>query len=70
MLVGIPNYYSARFLLKAVGQVPAVVAYPTYSVATIVVISIVGMICFKEKLTKRQQAAIGLILIALVFLNI
>lgn len=70
ILVGIPNYYSARFLLKAVGQVPAVVAYPTYSVATIVVISIVGMICFKEKLTKRQQAAIGLILIALVFLNI
>ena len=70
ILVGVPNYYSARFLLKAVGQIPAVVAYPTYSVATIVVISIVGMICFKEKLTKRQQAAIGLILIALVFLNL
>lgn len=70
ILVGVPNYYSARFLLKAVGQIPAVVAYPTYSVATIVVISIVGMICFKEKLTKRQQAAIGLILVALVFLNI
>lgn len=70
LLVGIPNYYSARFLLKAVGEVPAVIAYPTYSVATIVVISMVGVICFKEKLTKRQQAAIGVILVALVLLNI
>lgn len=70
LLVGIPNYYSARFLLKAVGEIPAVIAYPTYSVATIVVISIVGVICFKEKLTKRQQAAMGMILLALVLLNI
>ncbi len=70
LLVGIPNYFSARFLLKAVGEVPAVVAYPTYSVATIVVISLVGMLCFKEKITKRQQAAIGIILVALVLLNV
>lgn len=70
LLVGIPNYFSARFLLKAVGEVPAVVAYPTYSVATIVVISVVGMLCFKEKITKRQKTAIGIILIALVLLNI
>ena len=70
LLVGIPNYFSARFLLKAVGEVPAVVAYPTYSVATIVVISVVGMLCFKEKITKRQQVAIGIILVALVLLNI
>lgn len=70
LLVGIPNYFSARFLLKAVGEVPAVVAYPTYSVATIVVISLVGMLCFKEKITKRQQVAIGVILVALVLLNI
>lgn len=70
LLVGIPNYFSARFLLKAVGEVPAVVAYPTYSVATIVVISVVSMLCFKEKITKRQQTAIGIILVALVLLNI
>ena len=70
VLVGIPNYFSARFLLKAIGEVPAVVAYPTYSVATIVVISLVGMLCFKEKITKRQQAAIGIILVALILLNV
>ena len=29
ILIGIPNYYSARFLLKSLSFVPAVVAYPT-----------------------------------------
>lgn len=70
LIIGIPNYYSARFLLKALSSVPAVVAYPTYSVATIVVISITGMIFFKEKISLKQKIAIGIILVALVLLNI
>lgn len=68
VFVGIPNYYSARFLLKALGSVPAVVACPTYSVATIFVISLIGVLCFKERLSKKQTYAMALILIALVFL--
>ena len=70
LLLGIPNYYSARFLIKALGTVPAVVAYPTYSVATIVVITVAGLLFFHEKLSKRQ--IIGMIIIAgaLVLLNL
>lgn len=70
LIIGIPNYYSARFLLKALGTVPAVVAYPTYSVATIVLVSLTGMLIFKEKISLRQKLAIGIILVALVLLNI
>lgn len=70
LLVGIPNYYSARFLLKSLGPVPAIVAYPTYSVATIVVVSVVGVVAFKEKMSARRGAAIGMILVALVMLNV
>lgn len=70
LLVGIPNFYSARFLLRALSTVPAVIAYPTQSVATIVVISAVGVLFFKEKITKRQLIALGGILLALVLLNI
>lgn len=69
LLIGIPNYYSARFLLKAVGSIPAVVAYPTYSVATIITITTVGILVFKEKINRRQMAALAGILVALVFLN-
>lgn len=69
-VLGIPNYYSVRFLTKAVSQIPAFITFPTYSVASIVVISIAGMVFFKEKLSKNQKYGIGIILLALVLLNI
>ena len=70
LLLGVPNYYSARFLIKALGTVPAVVAYPTYSVATIVVITAAGLLFFHEKLTKRQIIGMAVIAAALVLLNL
>lgn len=68
-LLGVPNYFSARFLLKALGEIPAVVAYPTFSIGTIAVITLTGLILFKEKITKLQLFAIGLIAVAVVLLN-
>lgn len=70
LLVGVPNYFSARFLLLSLSAVPAVVAYPTYSVGTIVLITLVGRAVFAEKLSRRQLAAMGVILLALVLLNV
>ena len=69
-LVGIPNYYSARFLLASLSSVPAVIAYPTVNVGTIVAVSLCGMMLFKEKLSRRQWIAMGVILAALVLLNL
>ena len=69
-LIGLPNYFSARFLLKSVEAIDAVIVYPTYSVGTILMVSIIGVLCFKEHLTGKQKIAIGFILLALVFLNI
>lgn len=68
-MLGVPNYFSARFLLKALGELSAVVVYPTFSIGTIAVITLTGMIVFKEKLTKLQMFAIALIAIAVVLLN-
>lgn len=70
LLIGIPNYYSARFLLKALKFVPAVVAYPTYSVAGILLVTAAGILFFKERISRKQAAAITIILIALILLNI
>lgn len=70
LLIGIPNYFSARFLLLALNKLPAVLVYPTYSVATLMVITLAGVCFFKERLGKRQWSAIGIILVALVMLNI
>ncbi len=70
ILLGVPNYFSASFLLKALNDLAAVIVFPTYSVATVVVITLTGLLIFKEKLSKKQWIAMGLILVALVLLNI
>ena len=70
ILLGVPNYFSARFLLKALNKLAAVVVFPTFSVATVVVITLTGLMIFKEKLSKKQWIGIGMILVALVLLNI
>ena len=68
-LVGIPNFFSARFLLMALDYLPAVIVYPTYSVATILVVTLAGIGLFKERLRRSQWAALAIILAALVMLN-
>lgn len=67
--VGIPNYFSSRFLLGALKTVPAVVVFPVYSTATILIISATGILAFGETLSRRKAIALGLILGALVLLN-
>lgn len=69
-LIGIPNFLSSKFLLSALATVPAVVAYPTFSVATLLVITLIGVLAFREKLRSYQWAALAAILVALVMLNV
>ncbi len=68
--LGLPNYFSARFVLRALTELPAVIVYPTFSVASVVVLTLAGVLFFKEKLSRREWVGIGLILSALIFLNI
>lgn len=70
LIIGIPNYFSARFLLRSLSAVPAVVVYPTYSVGTIIMTTLVSMILFREKLTRQRIIALAIILCALVLLNL
>ncbi len=68
--IGIPNFFSSKFLLAALNELPAVVVYPTFSVATILIVTLTGTVVFREKLNKLQWFALLLILCALVLLNI
>ncbi len=62
ILIGIPNYFSSKFLLASLSSIQAVVAYPVCNVATIVLVSLVGIIAFKETVSKQKIA--GLVLAA------
>ncbi|MCQ2492107.1 MAG: DMT family transporter [Lachnospiraceae bacterium] len=68
--IGIPNYFSSRFLLGALHSIAAVIVYPVYSVVTIVVISLLSFLLFKERLSKKKMVAIGMIFGSLILLNV
>lgn len=70
LLIGIPNYFCSRFLLLALGSVPAVAAFPTFSVGTIVLVSLTGLLCFGERLSRKRWAAMAVILASLALLNL
>ncbi len=70
MMVGIPNFYAARFLLMALEELPAIIVYPMRGVLGIVAIALAGVFLFRERLQKRQWSAIGLILLSVALLNL
>ena len=70
VLIGVPNFFSSRFLLGALESIPAVVAYPTFSVSTLMLITLTGVLAFREKLSRRQWIALGAIVAALIMLNV
>ena len=69
-LIGIPNFFSAKFLLGALTKLPAVVVYPTFSVATMLIVTLTGVAAFRERLSKVQWVAMAAIIAALILLNI
>lgn len=69
MCIGIPNYFSSRFLLLALTSVPSMLVYPLFSIGTIVCITIAGVILFKEKLSTIKKLAVACILMAVCLLN-
>ena len=69
-ILGIPNFMSARFMLMALEHLPAVIVYPSYSVATILLVTLAGVGFFREKLGRRQWFAMAMILVSIIMLNI
>jgi multidrug transporter EmrE-like cation transporter len=70
LLMGVPNFFSAKFLLMSLDQLPAMIVYPMFSVATVLVVTVVGIFVFRERLRSSQWVALVGILIALTLLNL
>ena len=69
-LIGIPNYFSSRFILKALAGVDAVLVYPMFSVGTLIVVTLAGILFFKEQVSRQKACALALIVAALCLLNV
>ncbi len=67
--VGIPNLFSSFFLIAALGTIKSSVAYPVYSLGSIILITFGGIIIFKEKPGKKEIIGIIISSIAILFLS-
>lgn len=54
LLLGVPNYFSSYFLLKAMKQIPGFVVFPFNNIFLIIASAITGVILFNETLTRRR----------------
>ncbi len=68
--IGVPNFFASRLMLQALTELPAVVVYPVRGVGGIVLIALVGVLFFKEKLKKHQWLAMIAVLVSIALLNL
>lgn len=68
--VGIPNQLAALCIVKAVGELPAYIVYPCYSASVIFTVNVINFLVFREKLSKKEYIATGIIAFALILINI
>lgn len=66
ILLGIPNFYSIYFLMRALDQeMSGAIFFPTLNCSVIVLASIMGKYLFKEKLNQKQLIGIMLSMISI-----
>lgn len=69
-LIAVPNFFCSMFVLEALESLSAVIVYPVFSVGGILVVTLAGVLVFRERLIKQQWIGVCAILAALVLLNI
>lgn len=70
LLVGIPNMFTSFFLISALKDIKATIAFPAYSAGTIIVINLGGYLIFKEKISKKDFSAIAIIVVAIILMSV
>lgn len=68
--IGFPNFFASKFLLLSLADLPAVVVFPSFSIATMLIATLCGVLFFRERLRRLQLLALAGILVALFLLNI
>ena len=68
-LLGIPNFFSSYFLLKALFFIPAYIVFPFVNTGMIIFSAFLGHLLFKEKLSGKKVVLIFLGIIAVILLT-
>lgn len=72
IVLGIPNFFSIYFLLKAIGdpQLPAVVLFPVNNIGIVLLGTLLSIVFWKEKMQPKKLAGILLALISIALISV
>ena len=69
-LLGIPNYFSAYFILKALQQLSGAITFTLNNIGIIMLSTFLGFIIWRESLKRKAIFAIAFAIISVILLNI
>jgi drug/metabolite transporter (DMT)-like permease len=70
LLLGVVNYGSLEFLLRAVAVLPGPFVFPANNIAIMVLAAVLGVYLWGERLSRANRLGIGLAVVALVLLRV
>ncbi len=70
LLLGIVNYGSLEFILRAIAVLPGPFVFPANNIAIMVLAAVVGVYLWGEHLSRPNRIGIGLAIVALVMLRL
>ena len=71
ILLGVPNYFSIYYLLKAINipNMPAVVLFPVNNIGVVLLSTLLSVLLFKEKLGNKKLVGILLSIVSILLLT-
>jgi drug/metabolite transporter (DMT)-like permease len=70
VLLGVINYGSLEFLLRAIEVLPGVFVFPANNIAIMVLAALLGVYLWGEQLSRANRIGLGLAVIALILLRL
>jgi multidrug transporter EmrE-like cation transporter len=70
LLLGVVNYGSLEFLLRAVAVLPGPFVFPANNIAIMVLAAVLGVYLWGERLSLANRLGLGLAIVALILLKV
>ena len=68
--LGVINYGSLEFILRAIEQLPGTFVFPVNNIAVVILAAVIGVYWWRESLSRINRTGIGVAALALLLLNL